>query len=137
MNTEQIMERINSSPYLKENHLQVEMMQEKEAIASIIIDDNILNPHGYAHGGAIYSVADLAAGAACCYGGHSVVTLSGSINYIKAGSGVKLLAHAEVISKGGHTAVIGVRITNEKEILIAQATFTMYFVDQDRYDVKR
>lgn len=39
MNTEQIMERINSSPYLKENHLQVEMMQEKEAIASIIIDD--------------------------------------------------------------------------------------------------
>ena len=61
MNTEQIMERINSSPYLKENHLQVEMMQEKEAIASIIIDDNILNPHGYAHGGAIYSVADLAA----------------------------------------------------------------------------
>ena len=47
------------------------------------IDKHILNIHGFVHGGALFSLADTAAGAASFTSGRDSVTLSGTINYIK------------------------------------------------------
>lgn len=137
MDIKTIMNRVNSSLYLSGNDLKVIEITHQYAKASMKLDDNITNPHGYAHGGAVYSIADLAAGAACCYNGRSVVTLTGNINYIKPGKGNYLYAEANITSEGGHTAVVFVTITNEDNLLIATANFTMYFVDTERYDVKK
>ena len=137
MTIEQLFKRINATAFLKESQLHVDFIEEGHATGSMTINEAIRNPHGYAHGGAMYSLADVVAGAAAASLGRSVVTLNGSMNNIKPGKGTILYADAKVISHGGHTAVVDVRVTNDMETLIATANFTMYFVDETKYDHKK
>lgn len=103
----------------------------------MIIDEQILNVHGFVHGGALYSLADTAAGAASFTSGRDSVTLSGTINYIKPGRGGKLIGIAQKISAGRTTGVYEVFIFNDADVLLSRATFTMFFLDQERYRKER
>ena len=84
----------------------------------------------------LFSLGDTAAGAPKPTGRDSV-TLSASINYIKPGIGGKLIAIAQEISRGRTTGVYEIFIFNDKEVLLCRATFTMFFLDQDRYHKKK
>lgn len=111
----------------------METMDELNAKVEMIIDEQILNVHGFVHGGALYSLADTAAGAASFTSGRDSVTLSGTINYIKPGRGGKLIGIAQKISAGRTTGVYEVFIFNDEDVLLSRATFTMFFLDQERY----
>ena len=89
---DELKKRLNSSSqYLQSNDMQVVEVKEGYAKVEMIIDEQILNVHGFVHGGALYSLADTAAGAASFTSGRDSVTLSGTINYIKPGRGGKLI----------------------------------------------
>ena len=131
---EQLKARLNSSSmYLQSNDMHVVEVKERYAKVEMIIDEQILNVHGFVHGGALYSLADTAAGAASFAPGRDSVTLSGTINYIKPGKGGKLIGIAQEISAGRTTGVYEVFIFNDAEVLLSRATFTMFFLDNDRY----
>ena len=131
---EQLKARLNSSSmYLQSNDMHVVEVKERYAKVEMIIDEQILNVHGFVHGGALYSLADTAAGAASFANGRDSVTLSGRINYIKPGKGGKLIGIAQEISAGRTTGVYEVFIFNDAEVLLSRATFTMFFLDNDRY----
>ncbi len=131
---EELKNRLNSSSqYLQSNDMHVVEVKQGYAKVEMLIDEQILNVHGYVHGGALYSLADTAAGAASFATGRDSVTLSGSINYIKPGTGGKLFGIAQEISAGRTTGVYEVFIFNDQDILLTQATFTMFFLDGDRY----
>ena len=62
---DELKKRLNSSSqYLQSNDMQVVEVKEGYAKVEMIIDEQILNVHGFVHGGALYSLADTAAGAA-------------------------------------------------------------------------
>ena len=131
---EQLKARLNSSSmYLQSNDMHVVEVKERYGKVEMIIDEQILNVHGFVHGGALYSLADTAAGAASFATGRDSVTLSGTINYIKPGKGGKLIGIAQEISAGRTTGVYEVFIFNDAEVLLSRATFTMFFLDNDRY----
>ena len=131
---EQLKARLNSSSmYLQSNDMHVVEVKERYAKVEMIMDEQILNVHGFVHGGALYSLADTAAGAASFATGRDSVTLSGTINYIKPGKGGKLIGIAQEISAGRTTGVYEVFIFNDAEVLLSRATFTMFFLDNDRY----
>lgn len=131
---EELKARLNSSSmYLQSNDMHVVEVKEGHAKVEMIIDEQILNVHGFVHGGALYSLADTAAGAASFATGRDSVTLSGTINYIKPGKGGKLIGIAQEISAGRTTGVYEVFIFNDAEVLLSRATFTMFFLDNDRY----
>ena len=76
---EQLKARLNSSSmYLQSNDMHVVEVKERYAKVEMIIDEQILNVHGFVHGGALYSLADTAAGAASFATGRDSVTLSGT-----------------------------------------------------------
>lgn len=134
---EELKARLNSSSmYLQSNDMHVVEVKEGYAKVEMIIDEQILNVHGFVHGGALYSLADTAAGAASFATGRDSVTLSGTINYIKPGKGGKLIGIAQEISAGRTTGVYEVFIFNDAEVLLSRATFTMFFLDNDRYQKK-
>ena len=61
---DELKKRLNSSSqYLQSNDMQVVEVKEGYAKVEMIIDEQILNVHGFVHGGALYSLADTAAGA--------------------------------------------------------------------------
>lgn len=129
-----LMKRLNgNSQYLQSNDMKVIELSEGHARVEMIIDEQILNVHGFVHGGALYSLADTAAGAASFATGRDSVTLNGTIHYIKPGKGGKLIGVATEISRGRTTGIYEVFIYNDAEILLSRATFTMFFLDGDRY----
>ena len=131
---EDLKKRLNSSSqFLQSNDMHVVEVKEGYAKVEMIIDEQILNVHGFVHGGALYPLADTAAGAARFATGRDSVTLSGTINYIKPGKGGKLIGIAQEISAGRTTGVYEVFIFNDQEILLSRATFTMFFLDGERY----
>lgn len=133
-NQEALMKRLNgNSQYLQSNDMKVTELRVGYARVEMIIDEQILNVHGFVHGGALYSLADTAAGAASFASGRDSVTLTGTINYIKPGRGGKLIGVATEISRGRTTGVYEVFIYNDASVLLSRATFTMFFLDGERH----
>ncbi len=130
---ELIMRLNGNSQYLQSNDMKVTELSEGYARVEMLIDEQILNVHGFVHGGALYSLADTAAGAASFATGRDSVTLNGTIYYIKPGKGGKLIGVATEISRGRTTGIYEVFLYNDAEILLSRATFTMFFLDGDRY----
>lgn len=131
---EQLRERLNgSSQFLQSNDMRVIEVREGYAKVEMNIDEQILNVHKFVHGGALFSLADTAAGAASFATGRDSVTLSASINYIKPGIGGRLIGIAQEISRGRTTGVYEVFIFNDREVLLSRATFTMFFLDSDHH----
>lgn len=131
---QELIKRLNgNSQYLQSNDMKVTELSEGYARVEMLIDEQILNVHGFVHGGALYSLADTAAGAASFATGRDSVTLNGTIHYIKPGKGGKLIGVATEISRGRTTGIYEVFLYNDAEILLSRATFTMFFLDGDRY----
>ena len=132
------MDRLNSSSqFLQSNDMRVTEVRHGFAKVEMIIDEQILNIHGFVHGGALFSLADTVAGAASFATGRDSVTLTGTINYIKPGRGGKLIGIAQEISSGRTTGVYEVFIFNDENVLLSSATFTMFFLDSDKMKKKK
>lgn len=134
MDKEALKKRLNGNgQYLQSNDMKVIDVDEGYARVEMTIDAQILNIHGFVHGGAVYSLADTAAGAASFASGRDSVTLTGTINYIKPGRGGKLIGVATEVSRGRTTGVYEVFIYNDSKTLLSRATFTMFFLDGERH----
>lgn len=124
-----IKERINSdNHFLQSSRMRVTEVRDGFASVEMDIDEQILNIYGKVHGGALFSLADTAAGAASFTTGQESITLNASINYIRPGMGGRLIAHATRISAGRNTGVYEVFIYNDHEKLLCSASFTMFFL---------
>ena len=131
---EQLQKRLNSSSmYLQSNDMKVVEVKEGYAKVEMRIDKHILNIHGFVHGGALFSLADTAAGAASFTSGRDSVTLSGTINYIKPGKGGKLIGIAQKIFCWKNNMVYMRYLSlMMKMCYCLRATFTMFFLDGNR-----
>lgn len=137
-NMQELMNRLNGdSQYLQSNDMKVTELQRGYAKVEMVIDEQILNVHGFVHGGALFSLADTVAGAASFATGRDSVTLTGTINYIKPGRGGRLIGIAQEISAGRTTGVYEVFIFNDEDVLLCRATFTMFFLDSDKMKEKK
>ena len=136
-NLDDLIHRLNgNSQYLQSNDMKVTELRRGYARVEMRIDKQILNVHGVVHGGALFSLADTAAGAASFATGRDSVTLAGTINYMKPGKGGKLIGIATEINAGRTTGVYEVFIYNDDEVLLSRATFTMFFLDGNSYQAK-
>lgn len=123
-----IADRINSrNRFLQESDLTVTRAEKGYAEAIMTAGAAMLNPYGMVHGGALFTLADMAAGAAALSCAPGVVTLDASINFTGAARPGKLTASAREIHGGGHTGVYEVQISDEDGRRVATALFTMYF----------
>ncbi len=104
----------------------------REGYAEVLLpaDERFLNPLGNVHGGAIYTLCDVAAGTAAASRGRVGVTLSSNVNYLRPGhAGEPMTAVTKEVKHGRQTAVYEVEV-RQGERLIAAAAFTMYYVDR-------
>lgn len=133
MDYKALMDRLNGSfRYLQSNDMKVTELERGYAKVEMDIDDNIFNIHGFVHGGAVFSLADSVAGAASFTTGRDSVTLTGNINFMKPGTGKKLIGIANEIQAGKTIGVYEVFIFNEENDMLSRATFTYYFLDKKR-----
>jgi acyl-CoA thioesterase len=89
------------------------------AKARMPIGDRHRNGLGLVHGGAIFTLADLAFAAAVNSRGRAAVAIHCSISYLKAAAGDVLFAEAEEISCGPKIAAYTIRVTDASGEIIA------------------
>ena len=102
-------------------HCDIELLEvgEGRALARMSLTERHLNGVGTAHGGAIFTLADLAFAAACNSHGTLAMAVNVSISYLKAVRVGTLTATAEELSCGARLGTYTVRITDAAGDLVA------------------
>jgi acyl-CoA thioesterase len=91
-----------------------------QATLEMTIQPHMVNGHGIAHGGFIFTLADSAFAFACNSHNERTVAAQGSISFIRPGKlGHRLVAHAREISRSGRSGIYDVRVTAD-DVVIAE-----------------
>lgn len=80
---------------------------------AMTVKPNMVNGHGIAHGGFIFTLADSAFAFACNSHNERTVAAHGNISFIRPGKlGDRLVATAREISRTGRSGIYDVRVTS-------------------------
>jgi len=88
--------------------------------------DQHRNGLGMVHGGALFTLADLALAAASNAGDHSAVAINAAMTFVKPGREGPLFAEARELSAGRTIAAYAVDVTDQDGVLLATFTATVY-----------
>lgn len=112
--------------FMIHNHMKVIEIEPDRAIAELTVCKDNLNPLNVIHGGAYFTLADVAASAAARSNGTQYVTLNSSFEFIRSAQAGTILATATVHHRGRTTCLMAVEVTDEKGTLLAEGKFTMF-----------
>lgn len=94
------------------------------------VENKLMNPHGFLHGGVMYSMADTGMGAALyslLEENESCATIEVKIAYFKPVNNGVLVCNTKVIHKGRSISALESEITNnEKLVAKASGTFSIF-----------
>lgn len=104
-------------------------MGEGTATATLSLTDSSRNVMGALHGGALATLADIAAGCCIYYRGRMCVTLDTDVRYLRGVRSGTVTATATERHSGGRVSVISVDILDEDGQLCCTASISMYLLD--------
>ena len=111
------------------NHTEPECVEPDHAVFRLVIRPESKNPYGVVHGGAIYTMADNAAGYAAHTDGRFYVTQTSSMHFLRNQAHGVVRADARVRHRGKATCLVDVDILGEDGRLLATGEFTYFCVD--------
>ena len=92
--------------------LKIEDAREDYARVSMVVRADMLNGHGYAHGGMIFALADSAFAYVCNGANHASMAAQASIVFLdKVREGETLIAEATEVAREGRAGVTRVAVT--------------------------
>jgi len=100
--------------------LGIQLIEARDGYARVTmtIEKKHTNALGFAHGGAIFSLADYAFAHACNFGDNVAVAVQVSINYLKPSvEGDLLTAEAVRVSEGKTTGLYHVTVKNGEKLV--------------------
>jgi acyl-CoA thioesterase len=91
--------------------LNIEEVREDYARVSMVVRPDMLNGHGFAHGGMIFSLADSAFAYVCNGANHASMAAQASIVFLdKVREGETLIAEAQEVAREGRAGVTRVAV---------------------------
>lgn len=106
--------------FATENGIALEEVDERHAVASLVVSDRHLNAYGGVMGGAIFTLADFAFAALTNDRKRKTVAQQVSINYLSAPKSGRLTATARYRKDGRSSCVVNVDVTDDTGRDIAQ-----------------
>lgn len=128
--------RTEANAFMHHNFIEMVSVTPDRAVFRLTIRPESRNPYGLVHGGAIYTMADNAAGAAVHTDGRCYVTQTGTLHFLRNVSSGTVYAAASVRHRGRSTCLTGVDITSEDGKLLAAGEFTFFCVDRELMEKK-
>ena len=113
------------------NGMRATEIREGYARVELTVGEESKNFMGSMHGGLLYTMADVAAGLAMVAYGKQVVTLNGSMEYIKAAYGGRVVAEGKVVACGKTIARCEVKLCGEDGTLYGKSHLTMFIMDNE------
>ena len=91
--------------------IEIDEAREGYARVSMIVRADMLNGHGFAHGGMIFALADTAFAYVCNGANHASMAAQASIIFLdKVREGEKLIAEAQEVAREGRAGVTRVAV---------------------------
>jgi len=113
--------RIQADPWSRALGIDVLALGRGFCRLGLTVQPHMVNFQGYPHGGVIFSLADIAFGAACNSQGESAVALNMTISFLTTvAAGSRLIAEAREIKQGRRAGFYQVNVTSEVGALVAQ-----------------
>lgn len=120
---------LSRNAFMAYNHMELEMVQPDRAVFRMEIRPESKNPFGMVHGGALYTMADNAAGVAVHTDGRTYVTQNSSLHFLRNQRAGTVRAEGRIRHRGNSTCLAEVDITGEGGVLLATGEFTFFRVD--------
>ena len=114
------------------NFIKLEAAEADRAVYRLDIRPESRNPYGMVHGGALYTLADDAAGTAAHGDGRHYVTQHGDLHFLDNRAHGTIRAVGRVRHRGRSTVLVDVEITDESGALLATGAFSYFCVDRKR-----
>jgi acyl-CoA thioesterase len=103
--------------------IRIEEVREAYARLSMTVRADMLNGHGYAHGGMIFALADTAFAYVCNGANHASMAAQASIIFLdKVREGETLIAEAEEAAREGRAGVTRVAVRTSEGRKVAEFT---------------
>ena len=130
---ERMVEYMNTVPdFNLHNGIKLLKLADNFAECRVELTPNEMNSQGIAHGGIVFAICDVAAGFAGAFMDRRLVTQGANINFLRPASGEYLTARAEPVKVGKTVSVVEARAYDDQERLVAQATYTLFYVDSSK-----
>ncbi|MBW1770860.1 MAG: hotdog fold thioesterase [Deltaproteobacteria bacterium] len=122
-----IFKRVSEEPFARKMNLKLVDLDDGYSVVEMKFTEDMENILGMAHGGAIFALIDEAFETAGNSHGTVAVALNMNITYTAAPSpGAQLRAEAREVNLTPRTATYDIRVTDEKETLIALCQALVY-----------
>jgi len=103
--------------------LRIEEVRQDYARVSMLVRPDMLNGHGYAHGGMIFELADSAFAYVCNGANHASMAAQASIVFLdKVREGETLIAEASEVAREGRAGVTRVAVSTDDGRKVAEFT---------------
>ena len=112
-----------------ENGIEITYVEPDLVRGELTVGPNSFNPHGYVHGGALFTLADTVGGCCACSRGGSCVTSNASFEFLRPAVGSKIYCEATPKKMGQKLSTIQITLTNDKNAVVATGTFTFFMLD--------
>ena len=124
--------RFPKNAFTEHNFFQLESREPDRAVYRLEIRPESCNPYGIVHGGALYTLADDAAGTAVHTDGGYYVTQSGNLHFLDNRAQGVIRAIGQVRRRGRTTVLAEVDIVDQQDALLATGEFVYFRVDPRR-----
>jgi acyl-CoA thioesterase len=115
-------QRIENDPWVKALGIEFVDLRRGRCKVRLQLQSHMVNFQGYPHGGVIFSLADVAFGAACNSDGQDAVALSVTINYLAVATPDSVLvAEAREIKQGRRAGFYRLEVATEDGRPVASA----------------
>jgi acyl-CoA thioesterase len=122
-----IFERVEKEPFARKLGLELLELDDGYSVVEMTFVEDVKNIFGMAHGGAIFGLIDEAFETAGNSHGTVAVALNMNVTYMAAPSpGARLRAVAKEINRTRRTGNYDIRVTDERQTLIATCQALIY-----------
>lgn len=126
--------KLGANAFTDHNFIRLESAEADCAVYRLDIRPESRNPFGMVHGGALYTLADDAAGGAAHSDGRHYVTQHGDLHFLDNRAHGTIRAAGQVRHRGRSTVLVDVEITDESGSLLATGAFSYFCVDRKRME---
>ena len=112
--------------------LELETVEIGETTGRCMLRPELLNPHGFVHGGAIDTVMDTLGGLSASSAfdpPRALVTRSVDVHYLRPVLGTLMRGRAAVIKAGKQTCLVRAEIFDDEERLCAEGLLEFFYLD--------